>query len=204
MTRLNAVELSAMNNPLRRLVQRRLELPTFARMIADAGIRLENSRILDAGCGSGYSTELIAERFSPRELVAFDLMPEQIERAKRRHVRAARFRIGSITEIDHPDDTFDAAFVFGVLHHVPNWRRALSELCRVLVAGGVLLVEELHGRFVDFEDRFLFTSHPLEARFDWPTFHGAIERAGLLLVDERSLAGWAAHSFLCQKPSAAA
>jgi ubiquinone/menaquinone biosynthesis C-methylase UbiE len=162
-------------------------------------VELDGKRVLDAGCGSGYSTRLIAERFRPSRLAAFDLMPEQIERARERHGRLAEFSLGDVTAIAHPDESFDAAFVFGVLHHVPGWRQALSELSRVLVAGGVLLIEELHESFVDFEDRFLFTSHPLEARFDWPSFRGALAHAGFDIENERALAGSIARSFLCTK-----
>lgn len=201
MTRLNAVELLAMNNPARRLLQRHVELPAFERMLRAAGVELEGKRILDAGCGSGYSTRLIAERFRPSRLVAFDLMPEQIERACARQGELAEFSLGDVTAIAHPDESFDAAFVFGVLHHVPGWKRALSELSRVLAPGGVLLIEEIHESFVDFEDRFLFTSHPREARFDWPTFRIALAQAGFEIEGERALAGAAARSFFCRKPA---
>jgi ubiquinone/menaquinone biosynthesis C-methylase UbiE len=174
-------------------------MKTFVRMLDAAGIDLRGRRILDAGCGSGYSTRLLAERFQPLVLAAFDLMPEQIERANQRHGALAEFSLGDITAIAHADASFDAAFVFGVLHHVPEWRKALAELARVLTPRGVLLLEEIHESFVDFEDRFLFTSHPAEARFDWPVFRAAISAAGLTIEDERALVGAAARSFLCRK-----
>jgi ubiquinone/menaquinone biosynthesis C-methylase UbiE len=199
MARLNAVEFLAMNNPARRFLQRHVEMRTFARMLDASGIELSGRRILDAGCGSGYSTKLIAERFDPSRLVAFDLMPEQIERARYRFGKLAEFSTGDITAIDAPDRSFDAAFVFGVLHHVPAWRQALAELFRVLAPGGALLCEELHAKFVEFEDRFLFTSHPPQARFDWETFRAALADTGLSVIDERALAGAAARSFLCRK-----
>jgi len=199
MARLNAVELLAMNNPARRLLQRHVEMRAFSSMLQDAGIDLAGARVLDAGCGSGYSTRLITERLRPREVVAFDLMPEQIERARKRHGALAQFSVGDLTRISHPDASFDAAFVFGVLHHVPDWQAALAELARVLRPEGVLLVEEIHGRFVDFEDRFLFTEHPRSARFDWPQFRQALDIAGFLVAHERALASEVFRSFLCRK-----
>ena len=202
MARLNAVELFAMNNPARRLLQRHVEMRAFSAMLDDAGIELDGARVLDAGCGSGYSTRLISERFRPREVVAFDLMPEQIERARKRHAGLARFSVGDLTRISHPDASFDAAFVFGVLHHVPEWKAALAELARVLRPGGVLLVEEIHGRFVDFEDRFLFTEHPKSARFDWLTFRQVLDTVGFSVLRERPLASEVFRSFLCRKRAA--
>jgi ubiquinone/menaquinone biosynthesis C-methylase UbiE len=200
MARLNAVELLAMNNPARRLLQRHFEMRAFERLIAAARVDLRHKQILDAGCGSGYSTRLLSERWQPARLAAFDLMPEQIGRARRDHGKLADFSLGDITEIAHPDESFDAAFVFGVLHHVPGWRQALGELARVLVPGGILLVEEIAGPFVDFEDRFFRTSHPREARFTWPQFREAIAASGLSVRGERALLGQAARSFLCAKP----
>jgi len=196
MARLNAIEFAAMQSPLRRLVQRRWELPTFVRALDRAGIDLRGKRILEAGCGSGYALELLAKRFRPSRLVGFDLMPEQIERARARNITGAEVRIGDITRIAETDGSFDAVFVFGILHHVPGWRVALAELSRVLTPGGALCVEEIHGRGAWLEDKFLGTSHPREAAFDWPTFREALRDAGLTVVGDRRLAWEFARSFV--------
>lgn len=47
-----------------------------------------------------------------------------------------------ITDIDHPDESFDAVYCSHVLEHVPDDRLAMGELYRVLRAGGwaILLV----------------------------------------------------------------
>jgi ubiquinone/menaquinone biosynthesis C-methylase UbiE len=197
-SRLNAVEFAVMNNPVRRLVQRRVELPAFERTLASHGVDLRGARILDAGCGSGYSTALLAARYAPSRLVAFDLMPEQVDRARARGITGAEMAVGDVTSIAYPDGSFDAAFVFGILHHVPEWRAALRELRRVLAPGGVLCVEELHGRYIAFQDRFLFTSHPREAAFDWPTFRAGVTDAGFAILGEQRLAFEAARSFVAR------
>ena len=203
MARLNPVELAAMQTRTRRFFQRRWELPAFVGVLARASIDLRGRRVLDAGCGSGYSTELLWERFRPSRLVGFDLMPEQIERARARGVRAAELRVGDVTRIEEGDGSFDAVFVFGILHHVPEWRIALVEIARVLSPRGVLLVQEIHRRGVDFEDRFLGTEHPQGARFDWPTFRAGLRHAGFEVFDERRLALDFARSFLARKADSA-
>ena len=191
-----------MQAPSRRLVQRHVEMRTFLSMLRARGIDLRGKRILDAGCGSGYGLALVAEALAPTRLCGFDLMPEQIALAQLRAVPGASVRVGDITNIEEPDDSFDAVFVFGILHHVPEWRDALSEIARVLAPGGVLLVEELHGRFVDFEDGVLGMAHPKDARFDWPTFRAGLGAAGLTILEERGLLFAAARSFLAQRPTA--
>jgi ubiquinone/menaquinone biosynthesis C-methylase UbiE len=210
-SRLNAAEYAMMQSPVRRLAQRHLELRAFLRLLRRAGVDLRGGQLLDAGCGSGYGLELLYRTFLPGRLVGFDLMPEQVARARRRGIdpEIVEVRVGDVTAIDEPAASFDGAFVFGILHHVPAWRTALVELARVLRPGGVLLVEELHGDFVDLEDcallpGFLRTSHPKEARFDWPTFRAGLAAAGLRIEGEIALVPGAARSFLARKlPSGA-
>jgi SAM-dependent methyltransferase len=198
--RLNPVELAMMQSPSRAWSQRHVEMRTFRRLLRRAGVDLTGARILDAGCGNGHGLALIDEAFAPRRLVGFDLMSEQVERARARGV-SAELAVGDITAIDHPTATFDAVFVFGILHHVPAWRLALRELARVLVPGGVLLVEEIHGRFVDLEDRLLGTSHPRAARFTWPEFRSGLNDAGLEVAAEATIVPLAVKSFAAVKPS---
>jgi 2-polyprenyl-3-methyl-5-hydroxy-6-metoxy-1,4-benzoquinol methylase len=206
-SRLNSVELKAMNGWFRRFSQRRFELPAFTCMLESAGIDLRGKRILDAGCGAGSTLSLLADKFDPSRLAGFDLMPELVEVAQKAQA-GAEVKVGDVTAIEEADASFDAVFVFGVLHHVPAWRDGLKEIARVLVPGGVLLIEELHGRAVDFEDRFIGTSHPREARFDWPTLRSGMRGAGLDIVAEQSVVcctpiRWplfgAARAFLCRR-----
>lgn len=201
-SRLNAVEMAMMQSPARAWSQRHVEMRMFKKLLARAGVDPTGGRILDAGCGSGLGLELIAEAFAPSRLVGFDLMPEQIERARTREVAArAELAVGDITAIDHPDGSFDAVFVFGILHHVPAWRQALRELARVLAPGGALLVEEIHGGFVRIQDKVIGTSHPIEARFDWAEFRAGLAVAGLSVASESAVLPLAPiRSFCAIKP----
>ena len=199
MARLNDRELAAMQSPMRRLTQRRIELPTFARMLDHAHVDLTGARILEVGCGNGFGLSLLHRRFSPSRLVGIDLMPEQLAFARELAPASAELVLGDVTALDHADASFDAVFTFGILHHVPGWRDGLREIARVLAPRGVLLIEEIEGLGVDLEDRWLGTSHPREARFDWPSFRGGLHDAGLRILDERTLVPRFVHSFLARK-----
>jgi ubiquinone/menaquinone biosynthesis C-methylase UbiE len=144
--RLGGFELRAMNNWLRRLIQRKVEFPIFRRMLAENRIDLRGKTIMDAGCGSGYSSRLIHGEYHPRRLIAFDFMPEQIETAKRNYPEL-EFQTGDMRRIASADGSCDAVFIFGVLHHIPEWKGALKEVYRVLKNGGSLLLEEPRFRF---------------------------------------------------------
>ncbi|MCK4542965.1 MAG: class I SAM-dependent methyltransferase, partial [Spirochaetales bacterium] len=87
------MEFVAMNSFLRRWILKWIEFRLFNRFLRKHNLNLAGSVILDVGCGSGHSTKLIGSQYKPRELVAFDMMPEQIELAKRTY-REARFIVG--------------------------------------------------------------------------------------------------------------
>jgi len=51
--RLGKLEFLAMNNPLRRWVQKHVEFRIFKNQLQKRDIHLEDGVIMDAGCGSG-------------------------------------------------------------------------------------------------------------------------------------------------------
>jgi ubiquinone/menaquinone biosynthesis C-methylase UbiE len=89
-----------------------------ARMTGELAQRLpDGSRVLDLGCGSGIpSTKALAEQF---EVVGVDFSPAQIEKA-RLNVPTAEFIVADLTEVEFPDDSFDAVAAFHSLDHVPR------------------------------------------------------------------------------------
>ena len=197
--RLSRVEFIAMNNPIRKWIQKMIEFRLLAGFLKKHSIDLNGGVILDIGCGSGYSTKLIEFRYSPRELVAFDIMPEQIELAKKRYMNA-RFFVGDVTKINSPSDKYDAVFVFGILHHVPEWKRALREIHRVLKPNGVLLIEEVNRNGVDFVEKYLHFSHPKESRFDWSQFVKELQVVGFDIMENSKIIFSIFHAYLCMKP----
>ena len=124
--RLGRFEFLAMNNPLRRWRWKYQEFPLFLKMLQMHEINLSGKVIMDMGCGSGFGTELIIKELKPSQVIAFDIMPEQIELAKKRGLNVD-FMVGDATAMNASDSSCDAFFDFGVLHHIPLWRKTLEE-----------------------------------------------------------------------------
>ncbi len=195
---MDSKELWFMNSRIRRFFQRYCEVRVFRKFLEKNYVDLTGKVVLDAGCGSGYSTELIARRFHPEELIAFDIMPQQVERARQRGLSANVF-VADVTDTGLPSARFDAVFVFGILHHVPEWRRGLEEIQRLLKPGGILLIEEPDRKALDDAERYLRIRHPRDARFEWPVLVKALEESGFRLVESRKIYLGHFKSFMCVK-----
>lgn len=109
------------------------------------------SRVLELGCGIGAQTVHLL-RSSPRaHIVAVDRSEESLAQARTRvaafapHARVEWHR-ADVYDLPFADAEFDHVFVCFVLEHLPDPRRALSGLRRVLRPGGtVTVIEGDHG-----------------------------------------------------------
>jgi ubiquinone/menaquinone biosynthesis C-methylase UbiE len=185
---LNRFEKALMNNAARAAFQRHLE----ARQLLALGGPLRGGVALEVGCGRGEGVAIILERFRADRVDAFDLDPDMVARARDRlaaHAGRVRLWTGDATNVAAPDGAYDAVFDFGIIHHVPDWRRAVREVARVLKPGGKLYAEEMYRRFVGSALARLFTRHPEHDRFDGDGFAAEVERQGLRLLGRRDVAG---------------
>ena len=52
--------------------------------------------------------------------------------------------MGDAQDLPFPNACFDAVVNFGIIHHVLDWRRCISELSRVTQPGGAFYFEEIY------------------------------------------------------------
>jgi ubiquinone/menaquinone biosynthesis C-methylase UbiE len=123
-----------------------------------------NMRVLDAGCGSGAITRLIARKVFPEEVVGLDMDPSFIEKARRlaesEGIENIRFDIGNIEDLNYDDGFFDLSYCRFVLMHLHDPVKAVSELKRVTREGGsVAAAEPDDGAIVIFPTLPKFEEH---------------------------------------------
>lgn len=95
-----------------------------------------NARILDVGCGGGWSTLLLREQGHDAE--GLDLHGERLEAAN--VLPELRYTQGDAQSLPFADGSFDVVSMYQVLEHVPEPRKALEECLRVLRPGGRIVV----------------------------------------------------------------
>lgn len=108
---------------------------------------VENKRVLEAGCGTGWLSVILAKRGA--HVFCFDLSPESIRiaqlRSKVNHVENnVCFSVKSFYDLDYDDGFFDLAIGCAILHHV-NIDRIIEPLRRVLKPEGKAVFFECFG-----------------------------------------------------------
>jgi SAM-dependent methyltransferase len=120
--------------------------PDFARRRAFLlGDVRAGQRVLDLGCGDGEFTAVAQQ--AGAEAVGVDVAEAALTRARARHPGLDFRRTPIDGPLPLPDTSFDLVWASEVIEHVADTARWLSEVRRVLVPRGRLLVTTpAHGR----------------------------------------------------------
>ncbi|MFY9570682.1 MAG: class I SAM-dependent methyltransferase [Blastocatellia bacterium] len=123
------------DTPWHRLVKKQLE----------PSRDLHGKRILEIGCGrGGFACWLATQSWHPSEIIAADFATAAITKARTyaatQKIEQINWEVNDIQCISHPNDSFDTVISCETIEHVPNPRKALQELARVLKPGGRLFL----------------------------------------------------------------
>lgn len=120
-------------------------LPAASDLIVDAITKRPSMRVLDIACGTGDPSIAVAAAIAPAggHVTATDLVPEMLRQAEsyasRRGVTNISFQQADAEELPFADTSFDAVTCRFGLMLVPDTAKALAEIRRVLVPGGVFV-----------------------------------------------------------------
>jgi ubiquinone/menaquinone biosynthesis C-methylase UbiE len=96
----------------------------------------EGGDVVEVGCGTGLVLQRV-QGFAA-SACGVDLSPGMLEKAR---ARGLDVREGDATALPFADASFDVAYSFKVLAHVPELDRALAEMARVVRPGGHLVYD---------------------------------------------------------------
>lgn len=103
-------------------------------------------RILDAGCGTGSSTDYLIHLNPEAEVTAIDISEKALEIAETRchrsgviakHAKSVKFLNLRLEEATQLEGEFDFINSVGVLHHLPEPEKGIQALAKKLKPGGI-------------------------------------------------------------------
>ncbi len=106
--------------------------------LSDLDLR-SGQRVLDVGCGTGWTGRFLRDRCPGLEIEGLDLSPGMIAEAQRRDPQGRYFE-GDAAAIARPEASYDLVTTIYTSRNFPDPDRALSELVRVLRPGGRLVL----------------------------------------------------------------
>jgi 2-polyprenyl-3-methyl-5-hydroxy-6-metoxy-1,4-benzoquinol methylase len=99
-------------------------------------------RVLDAGCGTGVSTEYLGHLNPQAQVLGIDLSEQALatatERCRRSGAANVQFRHLSLYDVAQLDHEFDWINCVGVLHHLPDPIEGIQALAAKLAPGGLM------------------------------------------------------------------
>lgn len=108
-----------------------------------AGLDLDGKRILDVGCGHGYTLFWLARRFPRATLLGMDIAADQIAGGQRAAAATGldnlHFRPGIVTDL--PDAAvYDLVIAIDVLEHVHDDAALLQKIATIVRPGGHVVI----------------------------------------------------------------
>ena len=169
-------------SPLRLLFQKR-EMRKWIQL----GLPKNLGSALEIGCGLGKGAKLISEKMGFTDVMAFDLETKLVQRsvdmARAKSLNNVHFFAGDAQNLPFPDESFDAVFNFGIIHHVLDWRQCLAEIHRVMRPLGIFYFEEIYPPLYANWVFKKMLRHPVEDRFYEHQFLGCLSDIGMQLIE---------------------
>lgn len=100
---------------------------------------IKNKIVLDVASGSGYGTDFLLKN-GAKKVIGLDISNEAINYAKNVYKKQdLSFIQGEATNLPFHDEWFDIIVSFETIEHLRDYRRFLTECCRVLKKSGLFI-----------------------------------------------------------------
>jgi ubiquinone/menaquinone biosynthesis C-methylase UbiE len=111
-----------------------------------------DSLVLEAGCGIGAQTVLLAKNSPKARFICVDISRDSMNKARsaaeEKNITNVNFKQADIFSLPFKEESFDHVFVCFVLEHLKEPVQALINLIRTLKRGGsITVIEGDHGSF---------------------------------------------------------
>jgi ubiquinone/menaquinone biosynthesis C-methylase UbiE len=101
-----------------------------------------NETVLDVGCGQGHLLSLIRKSFQGTSCVGIDLNFADLKKARNHDVsRTCEFVLADAANLPFRNGSFQRIACTAVLEHVPNERKVMHEMWRILKGNGTCVID---------------------------------------------------------------
>ena len=166
----------------------------------------QDSSALDLGCGNGTTAIWLANESGGR-VTGIDLSGVRVANALEKRAELCpelrdkvAFEKASATDLPFPDGSFTHVWSQAVIYHVPDKRKILSEVHRVLADGGIFVFDDLfrprrditHKAQTYVYDRLLF-----DTEFTFESYKQALKDQGFDVLEALNVSQHLKQSYLC-------
>lgn len=122
--------------------QRLVINPIVEKLLGD----LSGKTVLDGGCGNGYWSRKLSK--TAKKVVGIDFTSELITKAKARGApKNVNFFVGNLENLSLKSEMFDVVLLNMVLIDIENLNQVVSEISRVTMLGGLVVISITHPCF---------------------------------------------------------
>ena len=123
---------------------------TLSELLHHDSLFPENVSILEAGCGVGAQSIILAQKNPKAQITSMDISAESIKKAQEKiqahQIKNVTFLQGDIFNLPFEKNSFDHIFICFVLEHLHHPEKAIKQLLNVLKPGGSFtIIEGDHG-----------------------------------------------------------
>lgn len=109
------------------------------RTVIDMAEIKKGDKVLEIGCGTGFTTEEIVRRIGENYVFAVDITPEQMKKAVKKFPEV-NFVRGDAENLPFKDNTFDSSISAGSIEYWPNPLKGIMEMKRVTKSDGRVVI----------------------------------------------------------------
>ena len=145
-------------------------------------------RVLDVGCGDGFFSSQILQRFNLKNVYGLDISSKAVDLARLKHPEI-NFQQSALNHIPEETNSIDSITMIEVIEHLVDIEGTLKELFRVMKPGGILLIATTDFNWLKqviiaifFFEKYFYPTNPHIRFFKKSTLADILSKNGFSII----------------------
>lgn len=117
--------------------------------LKNAGLT-DNMNVLDLGCGTGYTMEILNQNFENLNITGIDSNPDFINICQSKPKINLKFFQHNVYNLSAISDTFDFIYARFLFQHLANPKKVLQEALKILKPNGIMVILDVDDSYYNF------------------------------------------------------